>query len=142
MAQREKPKVKDLFDDLEKEFDVYCARLIDSPCGVYGHRKPFDGFVIKRGLALEAKWEDGGLTFNLDQWRIDEPNQEIGLWQYWKSGAGHGILIVFWKPKCKGQHRGRIQIRWEYVQNLLKKKNIKFLDMRERQELMDVIKEL
>jgi len=144
MAQKEKENVLKLFKRLRETegLPVWCQRLIDSPYGGQANRKPFDGLIVRKGFAVEAKFQDGGLIFNLAEWRRKQPNQEAGLRQYYLSGTGEGILLIFWKPKCKGQPKNRIQVRWEKIRHLLGMDTVDLLNMKTEEQLIDLLRTL
>lgn len=107
----EKDNATKFRDTLLREFGGWFTRIPDT-YGGRGYRKPFDGVYIVTGIAMEWKYETGA-SFDLDGWRKDRPNQEIGLRKFWDSGAGPAVLFVFFKRK------GRIERRWAYIAELV-----------------------
>ena len=72
------------------------ARAIRFRDDEHGH--PYDGYVFYNGIYMpyEAKFCDGGLTYNVDIWRRDQPHQYENLDRDHWDGA-KPFLLLFWK---------------------------------------------
>lgn len=135
-SEPEQTNADKLTKQLAIEFDSWYQNIPDT-YGGQGVKKPFDGIFTMHGIAFEFKFQDKGIHFNLEIWRKDEPHQELGLWQFWNSGAGDGILLIFWKRK-----NGRIEKRWAFVKELLGKKKLKLEDMKDENALVKYLRSI
>jgi len=134
MAQPEKTNAGKFTKELMKEFKGWYQRINDIPFGAHAEKKLFDGVFTSKGIAFEFKFKDGGATFNLDtEWRDREPHQEIGLRKFQDSGAGHGILLIFWKRK------NRIHVCWHLVGDIIGIDKIPFDEWRDKEQLFSLI---
>jgi len=133
----EKEDANKLMKRVVEQLGGWYQRIADTPHGAYANRKPFDGTYTFRGVAFEFKKKNSGKTFNLDtEWREKEPHQEIGLRQFEDSGAGVGILVVFWK------RNNRIHVRFMPVKELINRKKIGFDEMYNEDNLIWMMKGL
>jgi hypothetical protein len=131
MAQREKKYGKKLLKKIA-ENGGWSHRIVDT---VYGNfKKPFDAIFTRRGVAMEFKFMDGGKKFNLKKWKEEQKNQYISLRKFQDSGAGIGILVIFWK------RNNRVQTRWICIEKILEDDYLEFEHMHNEAELLDYTK--
>jgi hypothetical protein len=133
-SEPEKTNADKLMKLIEKKFEVWFQNIPDT-YGGHGVKKPFDGILSIHGIAFEFKFQDGGIHYNLDTWRKDEPHQELGLWQFCNSGAGVGILCIAWK-----RLNGRIDFRWVFSPQETKGvSKLKLEDQKTKKDLLDYL---
>ena len=82
---------------LVNEFTRQGARATRYPDDSMIHM-PYDGHIFFEGtfFPFEAKFKDGGLTYNTAIWRKNQPHQFVNLLMDYNVGA-KPFLIVFWK---------------------------------------------
>lgn len=83
----------------------YGARAVRYPDDSNLHM-PYDGHIFAKGtfMSFEAKFKAGGLTFNVDVWRREQPHQYDALKKDFENGA-KSFLLIIWKPKHRIEYR-------------------------------------
>ena len=98
-----------------------------------GWRNPYDGFVYyEKFMPFEAKFLDGRKTYNLDNWKRDQPHQFSNL-SYDYNVKASPFFLIFWKVK------GRVRTIAAPFQDIIEPSKLVLSELKEVNCLKDLM---